>query len=165
MWGHQKLFSDCFPWEQDSCDSKKVMGLCFSEERGRESLLWRSQVLRANSTVQFPPLAYYHPMLVNKLGFNRIGGKPSFPEDLHYFLSGSASQLAGRVCYTLRSALERCPQGLGACRLPTGQGLLFSLLLQKQKKMRGVVAALDTSQMCCGTSRPRGEKKKISNFE
>lgn len=56
-------------------------------------------------------------------------------------------------------------QGLGACRLPTEQGLLFSLLLQKQKKVRGVCAALYTSQMWCGTSESRGEKKKNSNFK
>lgn len=47
-WRYQSLFSDCFPQEQDSFHSKRVIGFCFSRQQTREGLQ-KPQGLRANS--------------------------------------------------------------------------------------------------------------------
>lgn len=124
----------CFPWERDSCSSERVMGLCFGEERGREGLLQRSWGLRANSCSSVPSYRFLSHCAGSYLGLNKLLFL------LMVCITSSQGVSSGREegCAALTGEPRRdetwVPQGWGACGLPTGRGLLFSLLWQKQKK-------------------------------
>lgn len=80
-WRYQSLFSDCFPQEQASFHSKRVIGFCFSRQQTREGLQ-KPQGLRANSCSSALSLCFLPHYTGSCLGLK----KPSLHSSLHYRL-------------------------------------------------------------------------------
>lgn len=135
-WGYRSLFSDCFPWEQDSCHSKRVTGFCFSEECGKEGFFQRSRGLRANSCSSISSHHFLSHHAGSYVGLKKthisFPWRSALPPLGECLPAGRKGVLHSQV--SPGGVRCGCSKDGGACGLPTGQGLLFSLLFQKQKK-------------------------------
>lgn len=134
-WRYQSLFSDCFPQEQDSFHSKRVMGFCFSRQHTREGLQ-KPQGLRANSCSSALSLCFLPHYTGSCLGLK----KPSLHSSLHYRLPEK---------WDVDGVSVGCQQ----CR---GSSSLFHC---GYNKMGAINEPLDTTQMWWGSSEP-GKKWK-----
>lgn len=128
--GESKPYLSLF-WEQDSCWAEGSW-VCFSEEHGREGLLWRSWGLWTTFYSSVPYLPITPCSFIARTERNL-----PFPDSFHYLLSLRGCLPGGRkdlMHLQLSPEEMKCAsQGWCAYRLPTGRGVLLSLQLQKVK--------------------------------